>query len=205
MHSNPKEERSTLESMLLSKSLKFGDFLLASGEKSDVYIDCKPTTCSARAMPLIGRIFLRKMQTLKWLPDAVGGLMVGAEPIAFAVARESLSMGGPVIDAFIVRKEPKAHGRKKMVEGIEPAEGRRVVIIDDVCTKGGSTALAIENAESMGMKVIGAICLVDREQGAAELLKARCGCQLESIFKLSDLRSKHNEHLRSIEPVGATT
>ena len=135
------KELEQLQQILLCKSVKFGDFVLASGQRSDVYVDCKPTTCNASAMPLIGRAVLGKMRSRGWFPEAVGGLMVGAEPIAFAVARESLDMQ-PNVDAFIVRKEAKGHGMKKVVEGIDPMIGRKVVIIDDVCTKGESTALA---------------------------------------------------------------
>lgn len=184
-------ELDQLQGILLSKSVKFGDFLLVSGQRSDVYVDCKPTTCNAAAMPLIGRAVLRKIRSRGWTPEAVGGLMVGAEPIAFAVARESLDMK-PNVDAFIVRKEAKGHGMKKVVEGIEPMEGRRVVIIDDVCTKGESTAVAIRNAMSEKMVVLGAICLVDREMGATELLKREFGIELENIFPLSALRAAHD-------------
>jgi len=180
-----------LQSMILSKSVKFGDFLLASGQRSDVYVDCKPTTCDAAAMPLIGRVVLTKIRERGWSPEAVGGLMVGAEPIAFAVARESLGMK-PQVNAFIVRKEAKPHGRQKVVEGIEPTENRRVVVIDDVCTQGESTALAIRNMQSVGMIVLGAICLVDREAGATELLKREFGIELESVYKLSALRAVHD-------------
>ena len=180
-----------LQSILLSKSVKFGDFLLASGQRSDVYVDCKPTTCDAAAMPLIGRVVLTKIRERGWSPEAVGGLMVGAEPIAFAVARESLGMK-PQVNAFIVRKEAKLHGRQKVVEGIDPTENRRVVVIDDVCTQGESTALAIRNMQSVGMIVQGAICLVDREAGATELLKREFGIELESVYKLSALRAVHD-------------
>ena len=186
-------ELDQLQGILLSKSVKFGDFLLASGQRSDVYVDCKPTTCNAAAMPLIGRAVLRKIRSRGWTPEAVGGLMVGAEPIAFAVARESLDMK-PNVDAFIVRKEAKGHGMKKVVEGIDPMVGRRVVIIDDVCTKGASTGVAIRNAQSEGMIVLGAICLVDREMGATDLLKNEFGIDLESVFKLSALRAVHETH-----------
>src|SRR5579859_5975854 len=113
---------------------------------------------------------------------------MGADPIAFATARESLDMGPP-ISAFVVRKEPKKHGMQRYIEGLEQTEGRRVVIIDDVCTKGGSTAQAIDQAKATGMLVLGALCLVDREMGAAELLDRRFGCPLDSIFKLTDLRA----------------
>ena len=203
MRLHPEEEVTKLRSILLRKSVKFGQFTLTSGAISDVYVDCKPTTCSAEAMPLIGRIFLQRIREEGWLPEAVGGLTVGAEPIAFAVARESLETGQPV-DSFIVRKEPKPHGMQKIVEGLDgEMAGRKVVIIDDVCTKGGSTALAIKNARSVGMNVIGAICLVDREMGAEELLARECGCKLISVFKLSALRPKANEPGTPSEPVSS--
>jgi len=185
-------ELSRLRNILRARSVRFGSFTLASGGTSDVYVDCKLTSCTAEAMPLIGRAFLRKIHSRGWLPEAVGGLTLGADPIAYATARESLEMGPP-INAFIVRKEPKKHGMQRYIEGLEQTEGRRVVIIDDVCTKGGSTAQAIEQAKAAGMHVLGALCLVDREMGAAELLDQRFGCPFDSIFKLKDLRAKQDE------------
>jgi orotate phosphoribosyltransferase len=176
-----------LQDMLKAKSVRFGNFTLASGQTSNVYVDCKPTTCDPRAMPLVGRLFLRKMEEMRWFPDSVGGLTLGADPIAMAVARESLDRP-PIVDCFIVRKERKSHGMQKLVEGLESTEGRKVVIIDDVCTKGESTALAIENARSVGMNILGAVCLIDREAGATEMLREKYGVELASIFKLSDFR-----------------
>jgi orotate phosphoribosyltransferase len=202
MQPSETEDLLRLKSILGRKSISFGEYILASGEKSNVYVDAKLTTCFAEAMPLIARSFLRKLAVKGWAPEAVGGLTVGAEPIAFGIARESLDTPH-VINAFIVRKERKPHGMQKLVEGLEPTKGRRVVIIDDVCSKGGSTALAIKNAQSVGMEVIGAICLVDREMGAVDLLSRDFGCELESIFKLSDFRSGHESDLVA-SPVGAT-
>src|SRR5262249_32105271 len=147
---------SRLKELLLEKSLRFGAFTLASGETSDVYVDCKLTTCSPEAMPLIGRAFLRTMERHGWAPEAVGGLTLGADAIAFATARESLETERPV-HAFIVRKEPKKHGMQRYIEGLEQTDGCRVVIIEDVCTKGGSTAQAIENAQAAGMRILGAV------------------------------------------------
>jgi orotate phosphoribosyltransferase len=169
-------------------SIRFGEFKLVSGATSDVYVDARLTTCAAEAMPLIGRAFLSKMRERGWSPEAVGGLTSGADPIAFAIARESLETAH-VIDAFFVRKEPKPHGMQRLVEGIDPTEGRKVVVIDDVCTKGGSTAIAIRNVRLAGMQVLGAICLVDREMGARELLEGELGCPFDSVFKLSDFRT----------------
>ena len=187
MTSSPAQDLVDLHEILKKKSVKFGTFTLASGQSSDVYVDCRPTTCDPRAMPLIGRLFRQKMEEKMWFPDAVGGLTLGADPIAFAIARESLDRA-PVIDCFIVRKERKAHGMQKFVEGLEATEGRRVVVLDDVCTKGESTAIAIRNAKSVGMEILGAVCLIDREAGASELLRNEFDVELASIFKLSDFR-----------------
>jgi len=104
-----------------------------------------------------------------------------------AISRESLDRP-PTVDCFIVRKERKSHGMQKLVEGLVAPKGHKVVIIDDVCTKGESTAWAIENALAEGMEILGAVCLIDREAGATELLRDKYGVQLASIFKLSDFR-----------------
>src|SRR5438552_18522184 len=119
-----------LNEMLRRKSVRFGAVNLASGGESNVYVDGKLTTCSPEAMPLIGRAFLSKMRDRGWSPGAVGGLTVGADPIAFAIARESLETDRR-IGAFIVRKEPKKHGLQKYIEGLEETAGCEVVVIDD--------------------------------------------------------------------------
>lgn len=186
---NQDSDLCSLRDVLLRKSIQFGRFTLASGQISDIYVDAKLTTCSAEAMPLVGRVFLRKIHARGWFPQAVGGLTLGADPIAFSIARESLTLSPEsTVDAFIVRKETKKHGMGRYIEGLASTEGVSVVIIDDVCTSGGSTVLALEKALAAGMRVLGAICLVDREAGAAELIERDFHCQLESVFKLSDLR-----------------
>jgi orotate phosphoribosyltransferase len=181
-------DRSALKAMLVRNSVRFGDFTLVSGEKSDVYVDCKLTTYTPQAMPLIGRLILRKFAERGWHPEAVGGLTLGADPIAFAVARESVTEAKP-IPAFVIRKEPKKHGMQRYIEGLDNTSGLPVVVIEDVATTGGSALQALEKAKQAGMRVIGAICLVDREMGARELLEGQHGCPFDSIFKLSDLRS----------------
>jgi orotate phosphoribosyltransferase len=186
MASNNHNDHSRLMDMLVSRSLSTsGNFTLHSGEKSTVYVDGKLTTMVAEAMPLVGRAFLHKIRERGWSPEAVGGLTLGADPIAFAIARESLE-ARPSIDAFVVRKEPKKHGTEKFVEGLEATEGKRVVILDDVCTKGDSTWQAIAKAQDAGMHVLGAICLVDRQQGATEMLAGK-GILLEHVFTLAEL------------------
>ena len=110
---------------------------------------------------------------------------MGADPVACAVARESQESPDPV-NAFVVRKEDKGHGRKRPVEGLPSTEGVRCVVLDDVCTTGGSTVRAIDRARAAGMNVLGACCMVDREQGAAEALAA-VGCSLDALFTMSEL------------------
>jgi orotate phosphoribosyltransferase len=199
------QHRNKLRDLLCRKSIQLGDFTLASGEKSKFYVDAKLTTCLPEAMPLIGRVLLERIEDRRWSPEAVGGLTVGADPIAFSIARESIEQTGRSINAFIVRKEAKKHGMGRYIEGLDRTERLRVVIIDDVCTKGGSTAQAVEKALEARMNVVGAICLVDREQGARELLQQKFGIVLESIFTLAELLAHKNE-LRAAEvPVGAKT
>ena len=198
------KERSALRSLLKSRSLQSGrKFKLSSGAETDVYVDAKRTACAAIAIPLIGRAFLHKIMACDWHPQAVGGRTIGADPIVMAIARESLDLGPSPIDAFIVRKEPKGHGMKQTVEGVPEPQGMRVVIVDDVCTGGSSTGDAIEKARDVGMIVLGAICLVDREQGATEFLERRYQCKLESIFKLSEIVGPHDESRPAPIPVGA--
>ena len=178
-------DREQLAALLRRHSIRFGQFTLVSGQTSNVYVDAKLTTCRAAAMPLVGRLFLEKMRARGWRPAAVGGLTLGADPIAMAIARESAGTDFEV-DAFVVRKESKKHGTMKFIEGLQSTEGVKVVIIDDVCTTGGSTITALEHARESGLDVLGAICLVDRQMGAAENLRAQ-NCTLDSIFTLAEL------------------
>ena len=182
----PAHDRIALKQILRDLSIRTGDFILASGKRSNLYIDARLTTCHARAMPLIGRAFLAKMDELGWRPAAVGGLTMGADPIAVAIARESLDRPGEPINAFVVRKEPKAHGMKQGVEGLALPAQIDVVVVDDVCSTGGSTVTAVERAREAGLNVLGAICLVDRKLGAAENL-GNIHCPFGSIFEIAEL------------------
>lgn len=111
---------------------------------------------------------------------------MGADPVVTAVARESLDLG-PSVNAFLIRKEAKKHGRQKFIEGIDEPGGKKAVIVDDVCTSGGSTIKAIEASREAGMDVLGAICLVDREQGGREAIERDHDCPFERIFVMSEL------------------
>ena len=180
-------DRRELAELLKAHSVKRGGhYVLASGRTSDVYVDAKLTVCKARGTRLVGRVFLAKFQEMNWRPAAVGGLVIGADPIVMAIARESLESGAP-IDAFLVRKEPKKHGLHRHLEGLENPAGMPVVIIEDVCTTGDSTALAIQSARSAGMHVQGAVCLVDREEGGRHRIASELGCPFASIYTLKEL------------------
>jgi len=186
MMTSDQECWSRARDLLRALSVRRGDFLLRSGQRSDVYVDVKLTACKAEAMPLLGRLFLDKMRERGWRPAAVGGLTLGADPLVTAIARESLESGQP-IDCFLVRKEPKKHGTQKYLEGMEATEGREVVIVDDVCTTGGSTIQAIERSREAGLQVLGAICLVDREMGGREAIEQGLQCPFDRVFTLKDL------------------
>jgi orotate phosphoribosyltransferase len=181
------QDRANVSEVLNRLSIRRGDFVLASGQRSSIYIDARVTTCHARAMPSIGRLFLAKMAERGWKPAAVGGMSLGADPIVVAVARESVETAAP-IDAFLVRKEAKGHGMRRQIEGLPEGTGAiDVVIVDDVCTTGDSTVKAIQAAREAGLNVLGAICLVNRGQGAKEAIEGTLQCPFDQIFTMSEL------------------
>lgn len=159
-----------LEELLLSRSVRHGDFVLASGQRSSYYVDCRLTTMSAEGMVLIGREGVRAIRDAGWKATAVGGLTLGADPVAYAIAAASLAEG-PAMDAFTVRKEPKQHGTQRLIEG-NFAPGAAVVVVEDVITSGGSALKAIEAVTAEGGSVAGVLAVVDREQGGRERLEA---------------------------------
>lgn len=182
----PAAERERLKALLRKHSVYEGDFLLASGKRSNLYVDARLTTLRADAMPLIGKAFLAKMRERGWKPAAVGGLTMGADPVVAAIAHESTRFGEPV-HGFLVRKAAKGHGRQRRIEGLKETAGQAVVIVDDVCTTGGSTIQAIEAAREATLNVLGALCLVDREEGAREAIEQRNQCPFDSIFRMPEL------------------
>ncbi len=162
-------------------------FVLASGKRSRFYFDCRATTLYAEATRLIGSLVLDEIRRAGTEPDGIGGLTMGADPIAVAVARASLDGVGTPINAFVVRKERKTHGTGNSIEGGLP-QGSRVVIVDDVATSGGSVIDAIDRAEEEGMQVVQAIVLVDREEsGMARIQERLPDRPVSAVFTKSEL------------------
>lgn len=161
-------DEQSLRQLLLSRSVRHGDFVLASGQRSTYYIDARPTTMSAEGQVLIGRMGLAALRARGWDPSSVGGLTMGADPVAYAVAAASVG-SPPIVDAFSVRKEPKDHGTGRQIEG-NFAAGNRVVVVEDVLTSGGSALKAVEALRAAGAVVLGLLVVVDREQGGMDLL-----------------------------------
>jgi orotate phosphoribosyltransferase len=162
--------RDDLLSLLATRSAKRGTFTLASGRQSSLYIDARLTTMSAEGLALIGPLGLESIVRSKWGVDSIGGLTMGADPIACAISYASASTGAP-LRAFTVRKEPKTHGTGKLIEGPFRA-GDRVAVIEDTITTGGSARKAIEAVRAAGGVVVGVLALVDREEGGREALEA---------------------------------
>ena len=165
------DEHAALLRLLHDRSIRHGDFTLASGARSTYYIDARPTTMSAEGLHLIGRLGVAAIRAQGWAPASVGGLTMGADPVAYAVALASRG-APPIIDAFSVRKEAKGHGTRRRVEG-NFREGNGVVVVEDVITSGGSAIQAIAAVEEAGGKVLGVLAVVDREQGGRAALTGR--------------------------------
>ena len=186
-----------LTDIILEKSLKVADepiFELASGKKSNLYIDCRKTTKNARGAYLIGNIIYDKISNLD--VDAIGGLTMGADPVADAVAYTSV-LKGKLINSFSVRKKAKEHGLKRVIEG-DVKNGDRVVIVDDVATTGQSTIEAIENARAGGLHVVKVIILVDRQEGGRENI-IKHNVDFEAILTKQDLLDEYYKRHEKIQ------
>ena len=171
-------EFAALDQLLLERSVRRGDFVLASGRRSSFYVDARLTTMSAQGLVLIGRVGLQAIRTKGWTPDAVGGLTMGADPVAYAIAAAS-AQSPPQVQAFSVRKEAKAHGTGRPIEG-NFAAGNRVVIVEDVLTTGGSAQQAVTRVRAEGGQVLGVLTVVDREEGGLKALEAQ-GIEVVSL------------------------
>lgn len=176
--------KQSLKDLLLARSVRRGDFVLASGQRSSFYIDARLTTMSGEGLALIGPLGLDRLAARHWTPRAVGGLTLGADPVAYALAAAARDRGLP-LDAFTVRKQAKAHGTGKRIEGCF-APGTPVVIVEDVITTGGSAREAIVAVESAGGQVLGVLAVVDREEGGRASLE-RAGYAVEALVTASEL------------------
>ena len=187
--------REQLLAMLAEKSFRLGQFTLSSGGTSDYYIDCRLTTLDANGALATGHAVLDEIRKRGWNADAIGGLTMGADPIVVATSVISAQEGSP-IHGFLVRKADKTHGTLQKIEGFR-AKAARVVIVDDVCTTGGSTIQAIEAAREHGFEVVGVLCLVDRQQdnGRANVEKAAAPAPFVALFTASDVRAVHVKQL----------
>ena len=181
-----------LKALLLKKSVRTGDFTLASGKKSDLYIDCRVTAMDPFGAALIGELgwdaVRSKIHSEKLSIQAIGGMTLGADPISLAIGMASArSHPEEALQVFTVRKEPKSHGAGKQIEG-NFSPGDNIVVVDDVITTGGSTIKAVEAIESAGGHVKFCIVLVDREEGGREAIEAR-GIHVIPLFTRTSLLS----------------
>ncbi|MBI3580896.1 MAG: orotate phosphoribosyltransferase [Nitrospinae bacterium] len=186
-----KNARDRLLSMLARKSFMYSDapvFRLASGKTSSYYVNCKKTAYDAEGVNLIGSVVFEAVS--KHSPAGVGGLTLGADPIAVAVAGESYRRGSP-IRAFVIRKQAKGHGTKSPVEGDLKA-GERVVILEDVITTGESALAAINGAREFGLEVVAVVALVDRQEGGRERLEAE-RLPVEAVFTKDELLERYRK------------
>ena len=181
-------DRSQLLRLLAENSLKRGDFVLSSGIRSAYYIDARVTTMSPHGLRLIGEIGFRTMQELGWRPDSVGGLTLGADPVAYAIAYFSAGTSTP-IRAFAIRKEPKEYGAGRQIEGpFQPADS--CVVIEDVITTGASAIRAITVLREAGAQVLGVLAVVDREDAGRDNIQ-QLGVPLISLARVSELVQVH--------------
>jgi len=191
-----------LLTFLARQSFKLGTFTLASGATSDYYIDCRTTTLHAEGGRLTGHAILELLEANKIDAVAVGGLTMGADPIVSNVAtasawRAQQNPSAPLLNGFLVRKAAKDHGTGRRIEGF-CQQGAGVVIVDDVCTTGGSTINALEAAREAGMKIAAVVCIVEREEanGRPAVEAAAQGAPFLRLFTANDVRA---EHVRQLE------
>lgn len=185
MNEPPGDDRSRLLGLFTRLSFERRPVTLASGKKSDFYLDLKRALLTAEGHFLVGKLALDAI--VRFFPEAraAGGMTLGADPIASAVSLSSYLEGRPLA-AFIVRKEPKGHGTGQWIEGRKNLEDAcPVVILEDVVTTGQSTLKAIDRATAEGLKVVGVVALVDRQEGGREAIEAR-NVRLVSLFGRKD-------------------
>ena len=176
--------RQRLIELLANRSLRRGEFVLSSGKTSSYYIDARLTTMSGVGQILVGEAGLEAIQAAGWHPRAVGGLTLGADPVAYAIAAAA-TRAGMELDAFTVRKEQKAHGTGRLIEGPFPENGA-VVVVEDVITTGESALRAIDSIRNAGATILGVLAVVDRQEGGKERLQ-EAGLIVQSLATAQEL------------------
>lgn len=179
--------REQLRDLIADLAVVHGKVTLASGKEADYYVDLRRVTLHHRAAPLIGHVLLDALEEAGLGPgeiDAVGGLTLGADPVALALVHAAASRGQD-LDAFVVRKEGKAHGMQRRIEGPDVA-GRRVVAVEDTSTTGGSVLTAVEALRDAGADVVAVAVIVDRDTGSRERIEAE-GLSYHYLYGLADL------------------
>lgn len=184
-----------LVDLIIERTFRYTDkptFKLASGKMSSYYFNCKPTTLNSEGMYLVGNLLYDLIKSRKpayrtdrsWKAKGVGGLTLGADPISNAIAH-TFYLKGEQMESFVVRKEPKKHGTMLWVEG-NVGKGDKVIIIEDVITTGGSTIKAIDRAKKCGLKILGVIVLIDRQEGGKEKIEAT-GVRVETLLTREEI------------------
>lgn len=184
MKTDAMTERQRLIKLLCERSVKTGRFTLASGKISDFYVDARITTMSPEGLALIGPLAIQIFKSARWELDAVGGLTLGADPIAYAISYAS-NLTPPLLRAFTIRKEPKTHGTSKLIEGAFQ-QGDRVVVVEDVITTGQSALKAIDAVAAAGAQIAGVFALVDREEGGRDAIE-NAGYEVISVTRRQEL------------------
>lgn len=175
-------DRAALIHHVLDLAVVHGKVTLASGKEADYYVDMRRVTLDGEASPVVGRVMNELVADLEF--DAVGGLTLGADPVATAMLHARAAAGGR-LDAFVVRKESKAHGLQRRIEGTEVA-GRKVLVVEDTSTTGGSALTAVDAVREAGAEVVAVAVIVDRSTGAAEKV-AEAGLEYRYALGLADL------------------
>jgi len=176
------DDRAQLLMLIRDNAIVWGRVTLSSGREADYYVDLRRVTLASHGAPLVGRVMLELTADLEY--DAVGGLTMGADPVAAAILHAAAAQGRP-LDAFVVRKEGKAHGLQRRIEGPDVA-GRRVLAVEDTSTTGGSVMTAVEALREAGAHVVGVAVIADRDTGAARTIAA-AGLDYRYAYGLADL------------------
>lgn len=173
-----------LKQLLIERSVRRGEFILASGKSSSFYVDARMTTMSPEGLAIIGPLSLDLIERSGWKPDSVGGLTLGADPVSFSISRASVDRP-PLVRAFTVRKEPKTHGTGNLIEGPFKSEDK-VVIVEDVVTTGKSAIQAIDSVQRAGAHILGVLAVVNRDEGGVEAIRQR-GFETISLVSIAEL------------------